>query len=315
MKIFDLHLDLEVYSRMPKFLDMPFVDIKKFNSKRHGDLYQFKKSNLKFAVVNIFPFDYKNNNWRSISYKKFIILLENFKKWISSYKTFRIILAKNDLIDVNKKKNDIGIILGVEGLNFIDNLSKIEDLYKLGVRCFGLNWNIDSIYSTSLGSKKRFGLTQEGVKLVKKLEEQNVVIDLAHSSIFTIKDVFRIYKKPVIFSHNGVKKIINFEQNLNSEIISKIKQKRSLIGLTLLPQALSQNHQKLDMKSFERQYEYLKKRLPQNFAIGTDFFGFKFRDDFQGGRNYIEFSNYLGKIKADKNFCFYNAFNFFKNNL
>jgi microsomal dipeptidase-like Zn-dependent dipeptidase len=315
MKIFDLHLDLEVYFRIPEFLDMPIKDIKYLDLRRHGDIPQFKKSNLKFAVVNIFPFVYQNTHWKPIDYKKFLKFLENFQEWIFSYKIFKPVLSKKDLLEINKEKDKIGIILGVEGLNFLDSVKKVKDLYDLGIRCFGLNWNIDSIYSTSLKTEKRFGLTPEGIKLIKKLEELNVVIDLAHSSIFTIRDIFKVYPKPVIFSHNGVKKIVNFEQNLSTEIINKIRQKEGLIGLTLLPYSLSQNHQKLDIKRFKQQYDYLSKIISANISIGTDFFGFKFRDDFKGARNYLEFSNSLKKIKVNKNFTFYNAFNFFKNTL
>jgi membrane dipeptidase len=313
MKIFDLHLDLEVYFRIPEFLDMSIKDIKYLDLRRHGDIPQFKKSNLKFAVVNIFPFVYQNNHWKPVNYKKFLKFLEDFKEWIFSYKIFKPVLSKKDLLEINKEKDKIGIILGVEGLNFLDSVNKVKDLYNLGIRCFGLNWNIDSLYSTSLKTEKKSGLTSEGIKLIKKLAELNVVIDLAHSSIFTIRDVFKIYPKPIIFSHNGVKKIFNFEQNLSNETINKIKQKGGLIGLTLLPYSLSKNHQKLNIESFKRQYDYLSKLIPVNISIGTDFFGFKFRDDFKGAHSYLEFSNSLKKIKVNKNFTFYNAFNFFKN--
>jgi len=312
MKIFDLHLDLEVYFRLPEFLNMNFDDLSKMNLKRHGDIPQFQKSGLKFAIVNIFPFSYKNNNWQPISYTTFLRFLNKFQEWIFSYNIFQIVLNKNDLIKINKQKNKIGIILGVEGLNFLRKANQVKELHNLGIRCFGLNWNIDSVYSTSLKTKKKIGLTKEGIRLVKNLEELNVVVDLAHSSLFTIKDVFKIYKKPIIFSHNGVKKIINFEQNLTKEIISKIKQKNGLIGLTLLPYALTSTNQKLDIKNFQKQYKYLKRIIPKNISMGTDFFGFKFRDDFKGGRNYLEFSNNLKKIKADRKFTFENAYNFFE---
>jgi microsomal dipeptidase-like Zn-dependent dipeptidase len=315
MKIFDLHLDLEVYFRVPEFLDMPIKDMRYLDLRRHGDIPQFKKSNLKFAVVNIFPFIYKNNQWNPIVYKKFVKFLDNFKEWIFSYKIFKPVLSKKDLSEIDKEKNKIGIILGIEGLNFLDDVNRVKDLFNLGIRSFGLNWNIDSIYSTSLRTEKKFGLTPEGIRLIKELEKFDIVIDLAHSSIFTIRDVFKIYSKPVLFSHNGVKKIVNFEQNLSTEIINKIKKTESLIGLTLLPYSLSQNHQKLDIESFKYQYDYLFKMIPTNIAIGTDFFGFKFRNDFENVRNYIEFSKYLKKIRANKYFTFYNAFNFFKNSL
>lgn len=313
MKIFDLHLDLEVYLRMPEFLGMKFSSLKKQDLKRHGDIPQFKSSELKFAITNIFPFELKNGNWFPLTFKEFIRVYKKYINYIEKFHHFKIVLNLKDFLKVYHEKGKIGIILGVEGLNFLRDKKDAKKIFDLGIRIFGLNWNIDSIFSTSLKTKNKIGLTKNGIKLIKFLEEYNVALDLAHSSIYTIKDTFKIYNKPVIFSHNGVKKKVRFEQNLSMFIIKKIKNKNCLLGLTLLPYSLTKDERNLSINDFIKQYQLIRKIIPKNIAVGTDFFGFKFRDNFKEARNYLEFYNSLKKINIDENFTFYNAFQFFKN--
>lgn len=308
-KIFDLHLDLEVYLRYPKFLDMKFKSLKILDLKRHGDIFQFRKAGLKLAVVNIFPFEFLNNQWLPINLNIFFIRLKNFLKWLNSFDIFKVVLSKTELLNiVNTSK--IGIILGVEGLNF---LSKPDDAYKLyekGIRVFGLNWNIDSKFSTSLKTLTKSGLTKEGFNIIKILQKLPVVVDLAHSSIYTCKDVFKKYNKPLIFSHNNIKKIVDFEQNLDDWVLNVLLEKRGLVGLTFLPYSV-QIKNEINFRNWHKQFKYAQHKYKEILAIGSDFFGFKFNDNYGGLINYLDFHQSIIKNKLPSYLLFNNAFRLF----
>lgn len=313
MKIFDLHLDLEVYYRYPEFLNMTFKSLEILDTKRHGDIPQFLKSNLKIAVVNIFPFEFKKNKWEPININKFFERLESFVRWIKKFDVFEIILNRDDLKN-NLKNRRIGIILGVEGLNFINKIEDIYKIYESGIRVFGLNWNIDSKFSTSLKTITKSGLTKEGKALIKILEKLPIVIDLAHSSIYTSKDVFKYYKKPIIFSHNGIQKIVNFEQNLSDDLLDNLNKNKGLIGLTCLPYSINLNGE-ISFKIWHQALKYAKDKYKNNLAIGTDFFGFKFNKDYKGLSNYLDFYKNLKKFKVPKYILFNNSCNLFLKSL
>ncbi len=308
-KIFDLHLDLEVYFRYPEFLNMKFKNLDVVDFKRHGDLPQFKRAGLKIAIVNIFPFEYVNNQWLPIKFNKFFQRLDNFLKWISKFNAFRLIKNNKELRNI-LESNKIGIILGVEGLNF---LNQPDDIYKLidrGIRVFGLNWNIDSKFSTSLKTTSKNGLTKDGLRLIKILEKLPVVVDLAHSSVYTFKDIVKYYKKPFIFSHNGIKREVDFEQNLDDEILKTVKERGGIIGLTFLPYAI-QKKDKVSFLYWYRQFLYARKLCKDNLGLGTDFFGFKFNNNYKGLINYCDFYKKIITYRLPNYLLFDNAFRLF----
>ncbi len=311
--IFDLHLDLAFYYEFPQILKMKFSSLNKFDPQRHGDLIQFQRAKLKIAVTNIFPFIYNKSTkqWIPTNFEKVKLKLKKYLQWLKKYPDFQIVYQKEDLKKIMNQKNKIGLILGVEGLNFVQSPRDIFELYHLGIRVFGLNWNVDSTLATSLKTKKKFGLTEKGRLIVATIEKLPVVLDLAHSSSYTVRDVFKFYQKPLMFSHNGYKKIVNFEQNLDDQILNLLKKNHGLLGLTLLPYSLKINS-KISFSNWLLQLKALKTKYAQNLALGTDFFGFEYDDQFEGCRNYLELSGQLQKSKISRKILFTNAFRFFQ---
>jgi microsomal dipeptidase-like Zn-dependent dipeptidase len=292
---------------------MKFKSLNLQDSKRHGDIPQFKKANLKVAITNIFPFKNFNSSWVPLTSEEFYQKLKRFKNWLKKYKVFKLIRNKKDLFSVVGSKQ-IGLILGTEGLNFISHPNEIFRLYEEDIRVFGLNWNIDSKFSSSLKTNLKSGLSEAGKVLIKILEKIPVVIDLAHSSLATIKDVFRLYKKPIIFSHNGFKGFVNFEQNLDYSIFQEVKKRKGLVGLTLLPYSINFKG-KVSFENWYHQLKRLNRNFKDNLAIGTDFFGFPFTSSVEGAINYIDFSKNLKKYKVNNKITFQNAFKLFAQSL
>ncbi len=314
--IFDLHLDLQVYLKNSKFIGMEFKDIKRYDELRHGDIYQFKYANLKFAVTNIFPFKYTKtkNSWEAINFTRFKEYLSDYIFFLNKHKIFKIILSSKDMDDL-LNSNNIGIILGVEGINFLKNPQDVYYLYEKGIRVIGLNWNIDSSFSTSLKTQKAIGLTDKGFRLLEILEKLPMILDLAHSSQYTVKDVYKNYSKGFILSHNGVKEFVNFEQNVDRRILKILDNKKCLLGITLLPYSLGSLHKKVSISDWITQVKYVFKKYPNIVAIGSDFFGFKYDNFVEGAKNYKEFADSLIKYRISKKVKYKNAFKFFRSYL
>jgi membrane dipeptidase len=51
---------------------------------------------------------------------------------------------------------------------------------------------------------KHKGLTREGKKLISKMQELGIVVDVAHAHIDTLKDIAEMTGKPLIDSHTGL---------------------------------------------------------------------------------------------------------------
>ncbi len=169
-------------------------------------------------------------------------------------------------------KKKIGLILGLEGAYPLREPDELEIFYKLGIRVLGLTWNVDNQYAASCMTSKDYGLTSLGEKLVEKALDYGLVIDLAHASPNTMKDVLSISEKPVIVSHTGLRKFNDSPRNVDDEIVELIKRNRGVIGIFFVSEFIRKN--KTSIEDIVEQIIYVKENFGIDIlAIGSDFFG------------------------------------------
>lgn len=178
--------------------------------------------------------------------------------------------------DAEKIKNEggNGIILAVEGSAALGgDLSKVSYLKKCGVKMMTLTWN--GVCEAGDGAKvdNPKGLTKFGKNLVKKLEENDIIIDISHASEKLFYDVAEICEKPIVATHSNCKKVCGNPRNLTDEQIKIIKEKGGLIGLTFCKDFLS-NSKDASMDDVLRHFEhFLLLFCEDNLAFGSDFDG------------------------------------------
>lgn len=178
--------------------------------------------------------------------------------------------------DAEKIKNEggNGIILTVEGSAALGgDLSKVSYLKKCGVKMMTLTWN--GVCEAGDGAKvdNPKGLTKFGKNLVKKLEENDIIIDISHASEKLFYDVAEICEKPIVATHSNCKKVCGNPRNLTDGQIKIIKEKGGLIGLTFCKDFLS-NSKNASMDDVLRHFEhFLLLSCEDNLAFGSDFDG------------------------------------------
>ncbi|QDK80246.1 amidohydrolase family protein [Spirosoma sp. KCTC 42546] len=109
-----------------------------------------------------------------------------------------------DLNDLStKSRGPIGY-LAVEGGDFLDDqLSRIEEAYQDGVRSIQLvHYAQNGLGDLQTAETTFNGLSSFGKDVVKKMNELGMVIDVAHASFQTAKDVANLTKSPIILSHS-----------------------------------------------------------------------------------------------------------------
>jgi membrane dipeptidase len=123
-------------------------------------------------------------------------------------------------------------VIGVEGGHAIENsIEKLEELYKLGVRYLGLTWNNSTDWASSAFDEttnpdkvKITGLSEFGKKVVEKMNELGMIVDVSHLGEKAFWDVVKVTKKPIIASHSSVYKLCPHYRNLKDEQIKAIAQ-------------------------------------------------------------------------------------------
>ena len=142
----------------------------------------------------------------------------------------------------------IAILLGIEGgISLNDNLDNIRMYRKLGVRRLNLTWNGDldwagAAYANPNNRSAKAtgkGLNEFGVKVVKTLNNNGIVVDCSHASDQTIQDVLKVSSKPIICSHSNSRTLCAVPRNISDELIREIAAHGGVVGINFYPPHLS----------------------------------------------------------------------------
>lgn len=123
-------------------------------------------------------------------------------------------------------------MLAVEGLHALEGqLENLNVLYHAGYRMMGLVHFFDNDAGGSSTGMQKGGLTDFGKAAVRKMEELNIMVDLAHASERLIDDVLEFSHKPVVVSHTGLRGTKDSLRNLSDAHLKAVAEKGGLIGI------------------------------------------------------------------------------------
>lgn len=147
-----------------------------------------------------------------------------------------IIRTRSDLdvfMKIRKSNSSmVGGLLSIEGLHALEgDIENLDRLIDGGYRIMGLVHFFDNEVGGSSAGINQGGLTPLGRKVIRKMNEQSIIIDLAHSSPKLMEDVLALSTKPVIVSHTGVKGSFESPRNLSDDQLKSITSKGGMIGI------------------------------------------------------------------------------------
>lgn len=247
MKIFDVHTDV-------------LYDL--YISKKKGIENRFSDVHVKQLKNNVI----KGGLWTLYSPDKFDLI-----------KAVKIALAEIDM----SKLPGFELMLGLEGLLNLEKVEDLDTLYELGIRHALLTWNEANKYATGVAGPADRGLTLEGKKLLDKMIELDMIIDVAHLNEKSFFDVLSYTNKNIIFSHGNVKELCDHRRNLTLDQLKALKEVDGLFGLTLAKNFVSKEKDKQTLEYFLDHVD----RAVEIMGIDNVMFGFDFMDYLEEGFN------------------------------
>lgn len=143
--------------------------------------------------------------------------------------------------DIRKaaKQHKLAALLGVEGGHMIeDDISKLIEFHKGGVRYMTLTWNNSTSWASSSfdetnrrDSLPHMGLTEKGKDIVRMMNQLGMMVDLSHVGEQTFWDVMKVTRKPVLVSHSCVYAICPSSRNLKDDQIRAVAENGGVIQL------------------------------------------------------------------------------------
>ncbi|MCX7884691.1 MAG: dipeptidase [Caloramator sp.] len=259
MRIFDGHSDI-----------LTDVTIRRLNGEKNvfknRHLERIKKGGIEGTILVLWidpPYD-KNPTERMLDI--FGAVCEE----IDEMKEYgEIALNYNDMEKI-KEKGKISIILGMEGLSGLKgNVSLINMLYKMGIRHSMLTWNEENEFATGVGAlDKSRGVTELGIKALKRMEDLGIIIDVSHGNEKTFWDIYENTSKPFIASHSNAYSLCKVSRNLKDDQIKAIAERKGVIGINSWPDFIDEK--KPTIENLANHIDYIVQ------LVGIDYIGFGF---------------------------------------
>jgi len=247
--------------------------------KTHSDLQRMFEGGVDVQVFSIFcddsygkgsAFVYANREIDSL----YAIASRNQAK-------IQIVTTPAELLQA-VKNHKLAAMLGVEGGHMIeDDLGKLESFFRRGVRYMTLTWNNSTSWATSAKDETShafivspYGLTDFGKRVVKKMNDLGMLIDVSHIGEKTFWDVIATTTKPVIASHSSVYKLCPVFRNLKDEQIKAIAKNNGVIQVNFYSGFLDSNYQKritAFIAEHKKEYDSLMAQKIPEYAINNFF--------------------------------------------
>lgn len=188
---------------------------------------------------------------------------------------FIVVKSPADVMDlVDKRKTDrhvIGGLLGIEGAHALEGkLENLEKAYEAGVRLIGPMHFFDNEMGGSAHGISGEGLTDFGKSVIQRMNELNMIIDLAHASPKMIEEVLELSTKPVMVSHTGIKAVLSSPRNLSDDQIRKIAAKDGIIGIAFFDMVQGPDELRGIIASMKRVKNLVGAK---HIALGSDYDG------------------------------------------
>jgi microsomal dipeptidase-like Zn-dependent dipeptidase len=170
-----------------------------------------------------------------------------------------------------KHPDSVAGLLLLEGLHALEgDIENLDRFHDAGFRVMGLVHLFDNEVGGSMHGITRGGLTEFGRRVVRRMDELSLVIDLAHASTPLIEDVLETTERPVVVTHTGVKGTCDTPRNLTDDEVRLVAGSGGVIGIGFWKTAVCGT----DVRAIVRAIRHVADLAGvDHVALGSDFDG------------------------------------------
>ena len=137
----------------------------------------------------------------------------------------RLELARTaDDIERIHRSGKIASLIGVEGGHMIEqSAAALRAFYELGGRYMTLtHWDNVEWADSATDRPEHDGLTKRGERFVREMNRLGMFVDISHVSPATMRDVLRVTRAPVIFSHSSAFGVTAHPRNAPDDVLKAL---------------------------------------------------------------------------------------------
>ena len=135
-----------------------------------------------------------------------------------------------------QRAGKVAAVLSIENGDAIeDDIERLAAFYQAGVRMMSLTWNPSNRLADGALEHEHRGLTPFGQRVVRRMQELGMIIDVSHLSEESFWDVHRMTQGPLVASHSDAAALEPHPRNLSDAQIRVLADRGGVIGINFYP--------------------------------------------------------------------------------
>ncbi|MBM7066931.1 dipeptidase [Actibacterium sp. 188UL27-1] len=178
----------------------------------------------------------------------------------------------------------VAAIFHMEGAEAIDpDLHALDVFYRAGLRSLGPVWSRSTIFGHGVPFRYPSdpdigeGLTDFGLRLVKRCDDLGILLDLSHLNAAGFWDVARHSTKPLVATHSNAHAICPHSRNLTDKQLAAIRESDGMVGVNFAVAFLREDGRMIadvPLEQVMRHLDYLMGQVGEDrVGFGSDYDG------------------------------------------
>jgi membrane dipeptidase len=196
--------------------------------------------------------------------------LASLRGWIKARPREYLLLRTADDVERANATGRLAVGFDIEGANAVaDQPSLVSLYYDLGVRWMLLAYNTNNRVGGGCQDEDK-GLTPFGREVIAEMERVGMQVCCSHTGHRTVRDVFEVATRPVIFSHSNPSAVYPHPRNIPDDLIRACAATGGVVGINGIGSFLGKNDN--SSETFARHVDHVAQLVgPQHVALGLDY--------------------------------------------
>ena len=175
----------------------------------------------------------------------------------------------------NKKAGKKSIMLGIENGKALEgNIRNVRHFASRGVVYITLCHNGDNdLCDSAKGNQTHGGVSPFGAKVIRKMNELGLIVDLSHAHEKSFYDALDISSTPIVCSHSSCRALCDHPRNLTDDQMRALAKKGGVCQITLYPGFLRLDDKACILDAIEHLEHAIRIMGIDHVGLGTDFDG------------------------------------------
>ncbi len=206
----------------------------------------------------------------------------------------------------NREKNLLTAFIGLEnGFPVALDITIVNKYYDMGVRYITLCHTKNNDICDSANDKPEHnGLSEFGKKVIKRMNELGMIIDVSHISDKAFYDVIELSQVPVIASHSSARAVCDNPRNMTDDMLIKLKENGGVIQMCILSDYVKtppkNPHRENDLAALEKKYgkfnEITDKAILDKAVAEWEAIGAKYPGDLATVKDFVDHIDHVVKL-------------------